>query len=208
MFRVILKRFFLFSLFILFFFLFYIYIDIQSSPVPERKSYWVIEHKINAPSFEAYKWCKWQWKNFADMGLWTQECFIKWKLLSLSWAIDGNSLFYTIGQKKDILALQIFDEFDDSYSEENILDAIYIKLLRSGFLKLESLCNFEMYSENDTKLYKLFSKNKNSDCWDYWANTQKNTFFIIKKYTNGKRVFFINQMQKKLFDVQSLHIYE
>lgn len=203
-----LKRFFVLLLSLGGFILFYILIEQYYSPLPEKKSYGIIEHKINSPHFPAYKWCTWEWKNFDNIGLWIQNCIVKEKKLTLDSVSRSLPLFYSISGKQDTLALELFDSFDLSYSEDAILDSVYMKLLQSWFLKIESLCYFEKVIQNDFKIYRLVSKNKALNCWDYGTNDMKDTFFIIKKHNSGKIIFFINQMQKKLFDVQSLHIYE
>ncbi len=188
---------------------------IQKQDISNTKVLWTIQHKVNKPSFSSYSQCTWVWKTNNDVWLWTQECSVKWKKILLVPQDDMNAFYYAVDswrwEKIQSLAFQIFD-FDDIYTPEEIFDILYLKLLKSGLLGLENICNFEPDVSTNSQLwpvFRLIPKNKNIDtqnpCWEYGDSSWMNKYFIITKGEKSKAVF-INQMQKNIFDIQSLQI--
>lgn len=174
-----------------------------------------LQHRLNTPSFAPYKECTWVWKTVKNIGVWAQECDIKWKKVSLLANDDANGFYYAIdswkGYKIQSLAIQIFD-YDDVYTPDELLDKIYLNLLKNWFLKIENLCEFLPSDSVNSAIWPIFhlvSKVqqwwKKSLCWEYGSSKSENKYFIITKWEKSK-VLFINQMQKNIFDIQSIQI--
>ncbi len=179
------------------------------------KVYNSIQHRLNTPSFSAYKWCSWTWKTMKNVGVWIQECSVKWKKVSLVANEEANGFYYAVDSWKwyepQSLAIQIFD-YDGIFTPDELLDKIYVNLLKNWFLKLESLCEFvpdEKVHSNLWPAFHLVSKTKHlskeSLCWEYGDSSLYHRYFIVTKEEKSK-IFFINQVQKNIFDIQSLKI--
>lgn len=176
------------------------------------------QYKLNQPSFSAYEWCHWQWKTSLTIGLWVQECTLKWKQVTIS-PQDKTDLYYYALKKwgkyvAEELAIQSFD-FNWNSTPDEIMDSLYSQFISTGVLKVSDLCYFQkdtISGITDWPIFRLVSKkdvnNSNtwSFCWDYWASSLRNKYFMITKKGEISKAVFVNQMQKNIFDVQSLQI--
>jgi hypothetical protein len=111
------------------------------------------------------------------------------------------------------LAIQTFD-FREDLTPDEIMDSLYNEFIQNWLIKAWDLC----YFEEDTipwvtgwPVFRLVSKRTATSatislCWDYWAASGVNKYFMITKKEQNSKAVFVNQMQKNIFDIQSLQI--
>lgn len=169
--------------------------------------YWYIK----AP----YIWCQWVKKSAHSIEVWTQECTIRNKWITINpsksfpwFFLEVNSWSWYTSEK---LAIQVFDT-KGSKSTIDALERVKKQLLKENFIKKEDACVFkkdEALSNETKKIFTLWKENGET-CWEYSFDTNwKEVRYFESKTENKNKVIFISQMnEKQLFDEKNIKIIE
>ena len=196
---------------------------LSSCSTPKDRDAMIVSHldtpkekKVEKASFKPYSSCNVEWRSSLWIGVDVQNCFVKWKKLTV---VSNDKLHgYYIGIDSGSgmvlqeLALQVLDVWDFQNEAQGMQKAVDSLKSSSGTGTLNTCSFVKDYRLSDKKksIYTIIGNSQEdgsiSTCWDYgFVDKNHYRYFIIFK--GKQKIIFVNQLkQKRLFDEQSIVI--